>query len=840
MKSCKFGALLLLLLSLYPGGLRAQDTDLGGLPPLPDLDMGDPQRKLSWSEKREQSKKQAQARVESSVYERRPEDSGMATLGQRVSASASRNKQKNAPSQEITVRNNLPSNEDGITSSGARLKPFGQEDFWGEMPPPTPEESLIDLPPLPDLRTPDQITKKERTRDRLVAKYEQRKAEADAMREQKELKERAVVNRPAADPSNALIQVESRNMGDVAYVGNQAAPETVSSGNLKPFNEGSSYYQNEQLVYKGNRNNAPSEVWWNRGTEEQGGVGDEQPKWRWRNPFSASNDEVQPVSFSAPRASGSYSAGNPNLDATPLTSNLRGIRVVRTTGAVSKSGLSSVSGVTTEGVELPKKVYDVLSSRVGSSLTLGSLNQMVREAVLAYRRSDLPVVDVLVPEQEISSGVLQLVVIEGRLGDVIVEGGTNDSEARALARQIRVERGEVIRESDLTEDLNWINKHPTRQVDLVFTPGDGYGETDVILRSQAHKELSAYLAMENSGTSDLGEARGLFGASWTGPLFFGEESVLSYQFTTNFDKDSDLIGHSGVFANYLPWRHQITLLGAYVETDALLFSANNGSFNSQGVNKQISGRYGIPLPSIGRLSHELELGMDFKTSNSDLAFNNLQVFDTTSEIVQYSLGYNIVVRDRTGVWRLDSEVVSSPGDNTVNNTDVVFDSQRAGATANYTYGQVTLERDQQLADGWTAYGRLQGQGSNANLLSSETIGAGGFDSVRGFEQRIARGDSGLVGSVELRTPSFYPSTFTGFSNVRDGAYGLIFYDFATLSEVDPLPGSQDIEMGSLGLGFRYQREEWFTLRVDYGFQVSEQGFDDGNQGRWHVGARATF
>ncbi|MBP9226327.1 MAG: ShlB/FhaC/HecB family hemolysin secretion/activation protein [Verrucomicrobiales bacterium] len=839
MKFSTIGTFLLLLLLFCPGGLRGQDTDLGGLPPLPDLDMGDPQRKLSWSEKRELSKKQAQARVEANIYERKPEDVGMATLGQRVSASATRNKQKNAPSQEITVRNNLPTNEDGITPSGARLKPFGQEDFWGEMPPPTPEESLIDLPPAPDLRTPDQITRKERSRDRLVAKYEQRKAEADAIREEKELKARAVVNRPSADPANALIQVESRKMSEAGYVGNQAAPETVSSGNLKPFNEGSSFYQNDQLVYKGNRNNAPVEVWWKRGTQEQGGGNDEQTKWRWRNPFNTANDDVQPVSFSEPKTSGSYAAGSPNLDATPLTSNLKGIRVVRSTGAVKKSGMSSVSGVTTEGVELPKKVYDVFSSRIGSSLTLGSLNQMVRDAVLAYRRSDLPVVDVLVPEQEISSGVLQLVVIEGRLGDVIVEGGSNDAESRALARQIRVERGEVIRESDLTEDLNWINKHPTRQVDLVFTPGDGYGETDVILRTEAHKELSAYVAMENSGTSDLGEARGIFGASWTGPLFFGEESILSYQFTTNFDEDSDLIGHSGVFANYLPWRHQVTLLGAYVETDAL-FALNNGNFVSKGVNKQVSGRYGIPLPSIGRLSHELELGMDFKTSNSDLSFNNLQVFDTTSEIVQYSLGYNIVMRDKTGIWRLDSEVVSSPGDNTLNNTDAVFQTQRAGATANYTYGQVTLERDQQLVDGWTAYGRLQGQGSNANLLASETIGAGGYDSVRGWEQRIARGDSGVVGSAELRTPSFYPSTFAGFSNVRDGAYGLIFYDFASLSSKDPLPGQENIEMGSVGLGFRYQREEWFTLRVDYGFQVTEEGFDDGNQGRWHVGARATF
>jgi hemolysin activation/secretion protein len=263
-------------------------------------------------------------------------------------------------------------------------------------------------------------------------------------------------------------------------------------------------------------------------------------------------------------------------------------------------------------------------------------------------------------------------------------------------------------------------------------------------------------------------------------------------------------------------------------------------FDNGGENKQISGRYGIPLPGFGRFSHEFELGMDFKSSNNGLAFNQVQVFDTTSEIVQYNLGYNIVARDNTGVWRLDSEIVSSPGDNTNKNTDAVFATQRAGATANYTYGQVTLERDQRLVEGWSAYGRIRGQASNANLLASETLGAGGWDTVRGWEERVVNGDSGLIATAELRTPIFYPSTFMGFRNVEDGAYGLIFYDYGTVSSHTPLPGEQDAQLGAFGLGFRYNRDNWFSLRVDYGFQVTEEGFSDGESGRWQVGATATF
>lgn len=831
---------LVVLLMLLPTAERshAQDAELGMLlPPAPNLDLGDPSRKLSWREKRAQNRKEVESRYEDNIYRRQSDDEGRATISQRLNAAKDHPKKTKVP-QSITVANSLPAGEEGITASGSRLRAFGDDNYWGEMPPPTPEESLIDLPPLPDLRTPDQVTKRERIRNIQVAKAEARKAEIEATREEKELRRRAVVDRPPVDPSTALIQVESQAGSGAGYIGNQEAPETVSQGTLKPFNESSTFYKSNQVLYKGNKPDTNAELWWKRGWNEQGGPTEAQPKWAWRNPFKAGNDDIQKVSYTTPDGGNAFASESAISDSKPLVSELRGIRVVSSPRDVRKGSAGSFSGVVTEGVELPSKVYNVLSGRVGQPLTMGSLNQMVRDAVVAYRKSDLPVVDVLVPEQEISSGVLQLVVIEGRLGDVIVEGAGN-AESRSMARQIRAKRGDVIRESDLSDDLNWINKHPNRKVDLVFSPGGGFGETDVILRNESTRDLMGYVSLENSGTELLGLARGIFGVTWTSPFFFGSDSVLSYQFTTNMDSGSDLVGHSAVFAGYLPWRHQLTILGAYVDSEAEILQ-NGASFNTGGVNKQLSGRYGIPLPGFGRVSHELELGMDFKSSNSALEFNQVSVFDTTSEIVQYSLGYNMVARDDTGVWRLDTEVVNSPGGNTNKNTDAIFASQRLGATADYTYGRFTLERDQRLPKGWTAYGRIQGQASNGNLLASEELGGGGYDSIRGWEERIARGDRGIVATAELRTPVFYPSTFGGFNNAQDGAYGLIFYDYGAFSDEVPIPGTQDLEMGSVGIGLRYQRENWFSLRIDYGFQVSEQGFDDGHTGRLHVGASATF
>jgi hypothetical protein len=239
---------------------------------MPNLNRGDPDRKLPWKVRRAIARSE-QAEQEANASRRPSDDAGRVSLGQKLSNAASQSKTKPL-SQKITVQNALPGGEDGITASGSRLQPFGDSDFWGQMPPPTPEESLIDLPPLPDLRTPDQVTRRERVRDLRVAKYEQRKAVTDAAREEKEMRERAIVNRPTADPSAALVQVESRGTGAAGYSGNQTAPETVGEGSLKPFNESSVYYRDNQMVYKGDRRDATSGAWWKRGANKQQGSSD--------------------------------------------------------------------------------------------------------------------------------------------------------------------------------------------------------------------------------------------------------------------------------------------------------------------------------------------------------------------------------------------------------------------------------------------------------------------------------------------------------------------------------------------------------------------------------------
>src|SRR5690606_29752651 len=137
-------------------------------------------------------------------------------------------------------------------------------------------------------------------------------------------------------------------------------------------------------------------------------------------------------------------------------------------GHVRVAGRPEVSGVRVEGVPLLDQAEwsARLAPRIGAPLRMSDLHAIMREIILHYRSEDRPVVDVLVLEQDITSGVVQLAVVEARLGEVRAEGAKH-FKAERLAGQIRLTPGQPIYSTLLRADLAWLNNNPFRSVDLV-------------------------------------------------------------------------------------------------------------------------------------------------------------------------------------------------------------------------------------------------------------------------------------------------------------------------------------------------------------------------------------
>ncbi|PTX94762.1 ShlB/FhaC/HecB family hemolysin secretion/activation protein [Verrucomicrobia bacterium LW23] len=527
----------------------------------------------------------------------------------------------------------------------------------------------------------------------------------------------------------------------------------------------------------------------------------------------------------------------PASDAT-LIPSLKGLVLVANAKEVAKKG-KTVNGLVI-APELPileRPTFRlVVDKYLGQPVSQKSLQELVRGIILYYRDNNRPVVDVIVPEQDITKGTIQLLVIEAKRGDIKVEGNKWTSST-AVEQAIRIKPGGVIDSGRLLADLNWLNNNPFRQVDLVYTPGDQLGETDLVLRVKDRFPLRVYGGYEDSGNALTGDNRWLLGFNYGDLFCLGHQ--LNYQFT--FNDDTALYrAHSGSYVIPLPWRHTMTFFGSFSETGGDV----DEPFELEGVSWQVSARYNIPLTPIGGYSHDLNLGYDFKQTNNNLTFGGEQVFDTYTDVDQFVFGYTGSLSDRFGRTVIGAEVYYSPGNLTDNNTDPDFMSQRFKAHADYAYAKFSLDRSTKLPWDFSHSLRVVGQIASGNLLSSEQLGFGGYSSIRGYEEREVNGDEGFIMNNEIRTPAFSVGQMLGFKEAQDSIQFLAFWDYGMSAnrDIDTDLGEKRLYfLSSVGPGVRFNYSQYLSVRFDFGWQLMDTDISDGRRSeRAHVGVVLSY
>ena len=217
----------------------------------------------------------------------------------------------------------------------------------------------------------------------------------------------------------------------------------------------------------------------------------------------------------------------------------------------------------------------------------------------------------------------------------------------------------------------------------------------------------------------------------------------------------------------------------------------------------------------------MQAGYDFKTSNNDLSFGGIEVSNVTTEVNQFPIIYDAAITTDFGQTTLSNTLVWSPGNLTAQNTTLQFQQQanNAFAKANYIYDTLSITQATRLAYDAAWVIKLVGQTATTNLLPSEQLGAGGHDSVRGYDERAANGSVGFLASQELRTPPFSLARDWLPDGLVDQAQLLAFWDYGSVRDAQYTPGTiPSTKLSSLGVGARYTVTRYVDFRIDYGFQ----------------------
>lgn len=476
---------------------------------------------------------------------------------------------------------------------------------------------------------------------------------------------------------------------------------------------------------------------------------------------------------------------------------------------------------------------------LNQSVSIASLNALARDVIMYYKNNGRPVVDVSIPEQDITNGVVYVVVTEARLGRVSYEGNRYFSP-QTLGRYNNLRAGQHLSEYQMLDELRWYNESPFRRVNVEMRPGQNFGETDVVYKVKDRMPLQFYTGYDDTGTRATSLERLSFGAIWGNA--FNRDHTLAYQLTAspNF---RDTLAHSAVYTIPRPNRDKIVMYGSYATNNPYI-----NPFWQKGYYYETGALYDKKLRTYHWSNdtwyeHRANIGLQFKevTSTLDFGIPDILPFgNDPAQVAQIALGYNSRLFDKYGLWSLGANLYVSPGGFSSGNDADTMQQYRWGAVSKYTYARLRLERYRDIFDRkFKLYLKGEGQAATGNLFTTEQLGMGGTNSVRGYDSYQLNFDNALLFTAELQTApkSFGLSRFLR-TNEQDMFQTVLFYDHGLgwnnhIAPANPFDYKHE-SMNSVGLGFRYSLNPYFQVKFDYGWQLNRNVPHNYGSGRPHL------
>ncbi len=501
------------------------------------------------------------------------------------------------------------------------------------------------------------------------------------------------------------------------------------------------------------------------------------------------------------------------------------------------SQLRSFDGFAVVGLNLPGPA-NKLESRLSplyldKPITRDTIIEIKNVINNFYQDYKHPLMVVEVPVQDVTSGILQLLVLESCLGEVKVEGN-KWFKSEHLKEYISLQPGEPIDQGVLLNDVNFLNRNPFRRVGIIYAPGEEPMTTDVILSTEDRRTWRAYMGTDNDGVELIGEER------WFGGINFGNlwnaGHIFSYQYTAAYNINR-FQAHTAQYIAPLPWQHILDIYGGYSKVRPKLTTPmmRNSGWSAQG-----SLRYTVPLQVYEYLEHEVKAGFDYKRTNNTFEFTeDIPTFGKNVNLTQAVFGYTGNYERDTYRIDFNGEIFWSPGKWISDQTDADYNSLRPGAVNHWVYFKGSFVYLQRLPKAFSLSLLAKGQISSQNLLPSEQYGLGGYATVRGYVERETNKDSAINLSGELRTPAFRLMRGT---SLNDALQFLVFMDYGWGTNHNAIPGEPKTQyLLGAGPGMRYTVEPYLTARVDWGFKLHRSAsFSENDYSRIYFSLVASY
>jgi len=183
-----------------------------------------------------------------------------------------------------------------------------------------------------------------------------------------------------------------------------------------------------------------------------------------------------------------------------------------------------------------------------------------------------------VPEQDLSSGTLRLVLVPGVIRAIRF---TDETPERTWRSAFPARPGDLLNLRDIEQGLEQMKRLPSQDVSIDIAPGDAPGESDIVLTVQRGKPWRLGLALDDAGVKATGRLQTSLNASFDNPLGLNDQFSVS----ANSDADQQAAwrgtrGHSLQYS--VPWGDWTLSLADSVSHYLQTIQGVNQTFRSSG------------------------------------------------------------------------------------------------------------------------------------------------------------------------------------------------------------------------------------------------------------------
>lgn len=461
--------------------------------------------------------------------------------------------------------------------------------------------------------------------------------------------------------------------------------------------------------------------------------------------------------------------------------------------------------------EIEKAVYPFMGPRRGEQ----DVEQARQALEKAYKDLGYQTVYVEVPPQDARGGIIIMQVVEAPVGRLRVKGAKWFLPSQIKKHAPSMQEGVVPDFNEVKKDIIALNQWRDRKVTPELRAGVVPGTVDIDLivedKSPAHGNVELNNRYNANTTPLRLNASFSYGNLWQ----LGHTLGFGYQVAPERPEDATI--YSGHYMMPVPWYDGLNLMLTATKQDSNVSTLGGGAVAGRGSVIGFRLMKQLPAPDESRgFFHSLSFGMDYKRFGQDIILGGV----TTSAPVEYypfTLAYSAGHVREHSFTDFNAGVTFQPRGLA---SQRQFANRRFNADDGFVYFRADFSHTHDLPGGFQIFGKVQGQASGQPLVNTEQIAIGGLSTVRGYLEATQLGDSGLMGSLELRSPSLIGS---GEKDSPDEWRFYAFYEGGRVTITDTLPAQTDhFDLASAGVGTRVKLWGHLHGSVDLAMPLIDQ------------------